>query len=397
MFPGLPDITRLNDAQLLQQADRCVKCGLCLAVCPTYRLLRQEADSPRGRISLIQALLQGELGPEQGLETHLRRCLHCLNCQKACPSGVEYNRIIDAGLAKLPARDQGRLHRLATWPRLPWARALPALLGTVPLHRLARRLTYGTWRRSLELLPDNLSSDNPGPFDDSSPFALFTGCITSITDNKTLTAFTRICHQLSLPISLPKTQGCCGAMHQHSGLTDIGEAMQRQNAQAFIDADIIVSLSSGCGAQLRQHFGPRLMDGAEFVLRHWQGSPLDALPVRVAVHTPCSLRNGLDSEQAVWQLLERIPGIHLTPLENSLGCCGGAGLHLTDQAELADALMAPLLAQIHRQQPDFIVTSNTGCALHLKRALQLQQLPSQVLHPLELIARQLPSSTMATG
>ncbi|MBF0256245.1 MAG: (Fe-S)-binding protein [Gammaproteobacteria bacterium] len=398
----------MNDSQLLQQADRCVKCGLCLAVCPTYALRANEADSPRGRIALIQGMLTGDLDASTQLEAHLRGCLHCLNCAKACPSAVEYSLIIDAGLERLPKKSSWRLDQLSRWGQRPWLQQLARGLNLPGLHRLAEGLSWGSWRRLLELLPQVARPLQPGPAV-AGPVvrgpvvqgqtALFLGCIGQLNDSPAQHALVRLCAALQIPLSIPPGQGCCGALHRHQGFAESSEPLRQANRQAFVEAGPILSLSSGCGAELRQQFGDQLEDASAFIARQtWPaGLTLQPLAARVALHSPCSLRNGLGTEQAVWRLLQRIPEIQLLSLENSLGCCGGAGLQLIEQPQLADQLAEPLLEQIERLRPDFIVTSNSGCALHLRRALRLRGMDMPLLHPIELVARQLPWSTMAAN
>lgn len=385
----------MNTTQLLQEADRCVKCGLCLAVCPTYQVLRDEGDSPRGRIALIQGLAQGALTASPALDGHLRRCLHCLNCQQACPSEVRYQRIIDAGLALLPGKPGLPLRPLSQWSQARWLPWLIGLFQRGGLQRLALALTRGGWRRQLELLPASLGK--PIPLTDGSPGGqrLFLGCVGRITDNPQQRALLELCARLGIALAIPRGQTCCGAMHRHAGDGIQADRFAVANDQAFADAEEIVCLSSGCAAELRERLGPRVLDASDFLRRHWpEGIKLAPLRAKVALHTPCSLHNGLGSERQVWRLLERIPEIQLIPLDQGFGCCGGAGLHLIEQPALADVLLEPLLAWIAAEQPTLIVTSNTGCALHLKRGLARRGLPREVLHPVELIARQWPSATM---
>jgi glycolate oxidase iron-sulfur subunit len=385
----------LNTTQLLQEADRCVKCGLCLAVCPTYQVLRNEGDSPRGRIALIQGLAMGELSASPALGAYLRRCLHCLNCQRACPSEVRYQQIIDAGLARLPNNPGWELKPLTQWTQSRWLPWLTRLFQRSGLWRLTMGLSRGGWRRQLELFPATLDEPIPlrgGPVNGN---RLFLGCVGRLTDRPPQRALLDFCQRMGLELSIPQGQTCCGAMHQHQGDLLAAERYGAANDQAFAGAEYIVGLSSGCGAALRERFGPKVLDASDFLQRHWpDGIELSPLAAVVAVHTPCSLRNGLGSERQVWRLLERIPGTRLIPLDQGFGCCGGAGRQLIEQPVLADALLEPLLAQIAAERPRIIVTSNTGCALHLKRGLARRGLPQEVLHPVELIARQWPSTTM---
>jgi glycolate oxidase iron-sulfur subunit len=382
----------LDQHRLRQQADRCVKCGLCLAVCPTYALLQNEADAPRGRIALIQGLLEGQLEHNERLEQHLRGCLHCRNCQSACPSGVEYNLIIDTGLGLMPrpARLQlNQLDQLSRWSQRPWLQVLLRLLNPRPLRALAQRLSWGGWRRSLQLLPQVQqpvpARDRPG----AGP-ALFLGCIGQINDSPAQRAFIQVCAALDIPLRIPAGQACCGALHRHQGLAQRTRPMQMANAQAFADAERLISLSSGCAAELQQQFGQRVEDPSAFLQRQrWPAGLLRPLNAKVALHSPCSLRNVLDTAGSVRQLLERIPQLRLEALANGHGCCGGAGLQLLKQDGLGERLAQPLLDQLEQMRPDILVTSSSGCALQLRQAQAQRGLNLEVIHPVELIARQL--------
>ncbi len=389
----------LNNALLLQQADRCVKCGLCLAVCPTYAIARNEADSPRGRIALIQGLAEQRLPLNDTLEQHLRSCLHCLNCQAACPSGVEYNLIIEAGLSRLPRRQKYRLDALSRWPQRPWLQEILRALNPAWAKPMAERLTWGKSKRMLQLLGRIERPVRPDKTPRPNTVALFLGCIGQINDSPAHRAFLDICSALSIPVQIPSEQRCCGALHRHQGQQEASDQLRMHNEKAFAQAEVIVGLSSGCGAELKQQFSAGYEDASQFLVHQNWPSDLDLRPLAqtVAIHTPCSLRNGLGSEQCVWQLLKKIPEIQLESVESPHGCCGGAGLQTLDQPQLADQLAAPLVETLAQRPPHYLVTSNSGCALHLRRALRLRNLPVEVLHPVELVARQLPSATMKSA
>lgn len=374
--------------ELLQEADRCVKCGLCLAVCPTYQVLANEADSPRGRISLLQGLWTGALEVDEPLEGHLHGCLQCLRCQAACPSGVNYQRLIEAGLETLPKHHGWHLWLLTHAPAWPWLVRFFAFWQRSLLFKTGLGLLPGAWRSLLLRFPEY----SPLPDTDraaTAETALFLGCISRLVDSPAHLAFVRLCNALGLGLVIPDGQGCCGALHAHAGRPDQAKAFASQNAAAFAQASQIISLATACGAHLQRLEGARVLDAALWLNRQpWpQSVELQPFAQRVAVHSPCSQRPV--ELKAVLDLLKRVPGLEVIELGAGFGCCGGAGMALVEQVELGYQLVSPLIAHIRDTGVSLVLTSSSGCALQLKRALAEAGLAVEVLHPLELLARQL--------
>ena len=385
---------QLNDRDLLLEADRCVKCGLCLPHCPTYRITRDECESPRGRIALIQGLLDADLPPDDSLQRHLDHCLHCLNCQHSCPSGVDYGNIIDGALSRLPGRSHIIAGLMVKISISPWGQHLVRLFRNSLLYPLSLNLAPRWLKNLLKLLPP-LSVESPPADFTTSPAAanqLFLGCVSRLTDQRVINAFRKITNRLQIPLATPSDQDCCGAMHAHGGDRDKAEYFQHRNTQAFNEAKTIISLASGCGAYLKQYLGDRVVDAAAFLAEtDWpDGLTLKPFNGVIAVHTPCSLRNSMQSDKQVVQLIEKIPNVKYQPLSLGNGCCGAAGLQLITQPEMGQALLTPTLKEIINLQPKVVITSNTGCALHIRRGLQDSNIDIPVLHPVELIATLLP-------
>ncbi|HEB96475.1 MAG TPA: 4Fe-4S dicluster domain-containing protein [Sedimenticola thiotaurini] len=395
----------MTPEELSKEADRCVKCGLCLPHCPTYILTRDEGDAPRGRIALIQGFVDGSLDSPR-LIRHLERCLGCRRCETACPSGVRYGRIIDAARA-LGARPGGsgrrRLLRLLT--RLPYHRSMPRLLRwyrTGMVRGLMRGLVGQRLRRLDDMLPPEPPAPAPsgetGATGQVARVALFTGCVGRIADRGALEAAERVLASLGITTLVPEGQGCCGAMHQHNGFPDDALALARANGRAFaaLDVDAVLYLASGCGTQLQAYGSMAVELGAPplEISRYLEQSGLAgslrlaALDGTVAVHTPCTLRYPLGGSQWPLRLLQRIPGITLKPLPD-LGCCGAAGTQVLTQPGLADRLRETILTRILELRPRLLVTSNTGCAMHLRAGLKQKGSAIEVLHPIEVIERQL--------
>lgn len=392
----------------LELADRCVKCGLCLPHCPTYGLDNVEGESPRGRIALMQGLATGRLEPGPALVRHLDNCLGCRACERACPAGVPYGELIDAGRALLiergtrPSPSRRLVGSLLRRPRLLRA---AVKLGQLPgASALARRLG-GLPARAAELLPPDAGpaglADAWRRGDDRRGEALlFAGCVGAAMDGRTLDDTRRVLEAAGWRVRAPRRQGCCGAIDLHAGRPADAQALALQNLEAFPGDGPIVPCASGCAALLLEYarlagepgarFAARIRDPAELLA----DAPLALEPGhyrRVVLHVPCTQRNVTGTLPATRRLLARIPGLAVRELP--AGCCGAAGDNFLAQPAMADALLAPLLLALSHDPPDALATSNIGCALHFAAGLRQAGLELPVLHPLSLVADALESPT----
>ncbi len=393
----------VHPREILAEADRCVKCGYCLPHCPTYMQFLHEGDSPRGRIALIQGALDGILAGDR-LQMHLDRCLLCRACETACPSGVRYGKLLIAAraLQQEPLlRRQARRLQLALLSHLPYlypANWLAYLLQRSGLPHLAT-LLGGKVRRSVALLPPlqppvRWLQSYPPDGNSLGRVGLFTGCVSRVTEQRALQATITLLNHLGIEVIVPAAQGCCGAMHQSAGDEIAASSMAQHNHQIFAASgiDTIVTVASGCGAQLAESGGElTVADISSYLL----GLPgigsieLQPLKRRVALHTPCSLKNVLDAAAGPLHLLQSIPDIELFPLPDNGLCCGGAGHYLLTQPDIADALRQDKLNALRESRAEILVTSNSGCALHLAAGIRKARLNIEILHPVELLARQL--------
>lgn len=409
-----------SPAALLRLADQCVKCGYCLPVCPTYAKTRHEAESPRGRIALIQGWLDGRLELSPQLVAHLERCLLCRACESACPSAVAYGRLMDGARAR-------RVAALPRWRRLAkglWLGALTQahLLRLIArLARLYARLFGGKPPRPEAMAHPSLPVRPPRPpawgqfgsrlraidrvlkalahtarpVAHRSPQAadidLFVGCSGSALQGRALAATLAVCNRLGIQVRIPRQSPCCGALYRHEGLVAAAERSLGECARLY-EGRTLVGLASACIAELRTD--ARLSETWELCdyldRLSWPHTlRLEPLPERVLVHEPCSHRHLLGGNASVWRLLGRIPQIQLLGLPESARCCGAAGVYFLKEPQMSLGLLNDLLAQIQALAPAIIVTTNPGCALHLLAGIRESGLKIEVCHPIELIARQL--------
>jgi len=394
------------------ESDKCVKCGLCLPHCPTYTRTRNEADSPRGRIALLQGWVEGGLALSPRLRAHLDGCLTCRACEHRCPSTVRFGQLMDAGRALMTERNgtgadnalQDRLTRRLRGRQLPLR--LLRLYQKTGAQWLARRsgllerLGAGRLDRYLPRLPRSVKwrSRYEPQGTRRGDVALFTGCMAPF-DQATLRAAVRLLTQWGYRVHVPQAQVCCGAMDQHTGNPREARRLAMANRAVFdaLQADALVFTASGCGVTLGEYgilYGEKLtipvMEISRFLQQAGQPENMTFLPLKkkVAVHDPCTLTHVLRAEGSVYDLLARIPEIQLMPLPDNATCCGAAGSYMLTQPEMADALLADKIGQLEAIRPDILLTSNTGCALHLQAGIREAGLEIEVMHPVTLIEKQ---------
>lgn len=390
-------------------AGQCVKCGLCLPHCPTYRLAASEAESPRGRIAFAQALAQGKLDPSPSVLVHLDNCLACMACERVCPSKVQYGELITTTRAWLC--DTAPVSRHAR--TLGWLVARPRLLGALlrvanwPVVRSVVRShamqvllrPFGLDRALAELprLPRVQVASSQGLASPRGRVGLFLGCVAASVDRDVHAAATRLLRALGYEVVVPHGQGCCGALALHNGdmtqATSLGDVLRAVFGDVGVDT-VLVS-ASGCFGTLRDHMfadsGIRVREIHEFIAADSRVDVLRfrALPERIAVHTPCTQRNVAGAEGAIARLLARIPQLQAEPLPASPGCCGAAGDYFLRHPQTADMLRTQTLDVALVQSPQTLVTSNVGCRVFLGNGLHERQAQTQITHPLVLLASQL--------
>lgn len=401
----------------LTDADKCVKCALCLPVCPTYRDSLDEGESARGRIALMQGMATSALAVTPVLTGHLDRCLDCRACEAVCPAEVPYGKLIDAARRELA--EHGHAERFtartfAWWMRSPLRlRVLHRLLRSAQQLRLPKLATpFPSLTRLNRLLP---RVTHPQQWQAVYPargstreVELFLGCVARVVQPGVSAATIRVLNALGYSVRVPSHQTCCGAMDQHAGRTADAGKLIRQNLEAFdaINGNTpIIETASGCGATLIEYgllasdphaaaMAARIHDITAFIARDpgFASMKFRALPARVLIHNPCTLKNVLKSGEAVTQVLGRIPELEIDALPATTGCCGAAGAYLINQPEISQRLADGIASTIARHPPSLLISSNIGCALQLGAALKQRGLDIPVLHPVELLAQQLPEA-----
>ena len=378
-----------------------MKCGLCLPHCPTYQLAHNEAESPRGRIALIQGWISGELEPDQPLLNHLDRCLLCRRCEDACPSAVRYAALMDGARASLPRTvprwlpdilaDRGR-QRISM--KLAAVAVKSGMQNWFPSTTVRRLLSVAATIREVESnsrtkLNSRYAANKPLKGD----VALFTGCMGETVDMPGLEAAIRILTASGYTVSVPPSQQCCGAMHAHAGYQQRAAELESSNLIVFAQKgyDALITVSSGCGSYLADISGLDcpVMDAGAFIQQNGgiEDLPLTEIRRKIAVFLPCTLA-AMRQQTQVRALLQNLPGAELFELQG-MGCCGGAGLHLISQPQIGEQLVKPLVEQLAASGAKTVVTTNSGCALQLQSAAKKAGLGITVLHPLELVVQQL--------
>jgi glycolate oxidase iron-sulfur subunit len=430
--PEAPPASRPSDALAeLEYGDllKCVHCGFCLPACPTYAELGQEPDSPRGRIYLIKALADGRVALTDSVAEHLSLCLGCRACESACPSGVPYGHLIEAGRAELEARRPGSL-----WRRLGRRAALagllprPALLRAVVaglrlyqwsgLQRLVRasgalRLLPASLAASEALLPTLPPAGRGGALPEVVPargarrarVGFLHGCVQDAVFRPQNEATLRCLARQGVEVAVPRAQGCCGALHAHAGEPETARALARATIAAFEAAgvDAIVVNAAGCGAHLKAYghllrddpalagraaaFARRVADATEFLARAPLVGPLGPLPLRATYHDPCHLAHGQQVRAEPRALLRAVPGLELVELGEAEMCCGSAGLYNLTEPEMAHRLLERKLGHVEATGATTVVTANPGCILQIAAGLAARGRPVEVLHVVEVLDR----------
>jgi len=380
IIPSYLETAKGQEANLILRS--CVHCGFCTATCPTYQLLGNELDSPRGRIYLIKQMLEGHKVTAK-TQLHLDRCLTCRSCETTCPSGVQYGRLIDIGRDLVEQKVNRSL--LTKLKRFTLRKIIPYPQRFAPLLKLVKLIK--------PVLPTNLKQKIPNiPNKSTRPqkshtrqMLVLEGCAQSVTTPETNASTARILDQLGIQLISAIKAGCCGAVSQHLSAEAEAQQFMRRNIDAwwpYIEKGVeaIIITSSGCGtvvkdyahllkddknyAEKAKHVSDLAKDISE-VLANEDLSTLDiTAKVTVAFHSPCTLQHGQKLNGQVETILTKL-GFELTEVADSYLCCGSAGTYSVLQPKLSQQLLTNKLSCLNSEKPDVIATANVGCQMHM--------------------------------
>jgi glycolate oxidase iron-sulfur subunit len=405
---------------------KCVHCGLCLDNCPTYRVLGTEMDSPRGRIYQMLQVDEGRLALADSFVKHIDRCLGCLNCETACPSGVQYGHLLEATRAQIEQN----------YPR-PWlqrklrehfyGKVLPSfakLSSTAKLIRFYQRSGLQSLARSLGILDmlgvaelDALSpkidrqfsfADLGKVFSAEGPrrgrVAMLIGCVASVAFDELNRATLRVLTKNGIEVCIPQGQACCGALHAHAGYLDLARAQARKNIDAMLrpEFDAIVTNAAGCGATMKDYatllehdpkyaekareFVAKVRDVTEYLDQIGLVTPKQMLNKRVTYSDPCHLAHAQGIRKAPRALLKSI-GAELVEMPRPDTCCGSAGVYNVVQNEISMKILDEKMGFVAMVRPEIIATANVGCMLQFQAGAKRKGMNTEVAHVIELLDR----------
>jgi glycolate oxidase iron-sulfur subunit len=393
----------IRDTDTGREADAilrtCVHCGFCNATCPTYQLLGDELDGPRGRIYLIKEVLEGNT-PTAATRLHLDRCLTCRNCETTCPSGVRYGRLIDIGRELVESQAP---------PRKPWERKARELIRSTLLSadRFSTLLKLG--QRLRPMLPGPLKRSVPAPLSENSwpaprhkrKMLVLAGCVQPAIAPDINAAAARVLDRLGISLIVAPEAGCCGAVSQHTSAPTDALDFARRNIDAWLphlDAGVeaIVMTASGCGVHVKEYGyylrndpayagkAKRIAAAVRDLSEVLRGEDLaDLKPsarTNIAFQSPCSLQHGQKLGGVVEEILQKV-GFSLVAVPDGHLCCGSAGTYSILHPVLARRLRRNKLDALSHNKPDVIATANVGCLTHLQAGTDLP-----VRHWIELLA-----------
>ncbi len=405
----------------------CVHCGLCTASCPTYVELGNENDSPRGRIYLMRAVTDGRLALNHEVRRHLELCLDCRACETACPSGVQYGKLIEPFRVAMEENSADADRKTGDWfhrwilfgvfpnpgrmRKLLWPARVAQRLGLMRLSESLglTKLLPSRLRQLVAMLPPPrkrqpaLPEVSPAIGRRRAKVALFTGCVGDVMFRHTHWDTLQVLRHNGCDVLVPRGQACCGAIHFHAGASQPARELSNKNVEAFDidDVDAVIVNVAGCGSMLkdyghhwsdeqaerREKFAAKVRDVSEFLDELGLVTPPRETPLKATYHDACHLAHAQRVREAPRRLLRQIRGLQLFDLPESDLCCGAAGTYNLTEPEMAGRLSRRKLDNILSTGADVVVTGNAGCLLQIMREARRQGHKLEVAHPMELLAR----------
>jgi len=410
------------DAPTPEMIAACVHCGFCLPTCPTYAVLGVEMDSPRGRIRLMKTVWEHRLGADSpGLDDHISKCLDCRACETACPSGVEYGKLVEATRSQIViARARSPLERLVRTAAFEWLLPHRRVLGAFAVVSIAaKRLGMGTLLRAtrlgmarrmadlLDLLPDHASATAVAAAaangERRGRVAMLEGCVMGSVFGDTNAATARVLARNGVEVVATVGQTCCGALHAHAGERERARELARRNIAAFerSNVDAVIVNAAGCGAATKEYgwllkgdpawsarasaFAAKVRDATEYLGDLGISARPGMLHGRVTWDDPCHLLHGQKIRAQPRALLAAIPGLDIVSLDEADWCCGSAGTYNVTQPDLARSILERKVANIVRTGADTVVTANPGCLMQIQSGLRQAGTNIRVVHLLDLL------------
>jgi glycolate oxidase iron-sulfur subunit len=405
----------------------CVHCGLCLNHCPTYKLWGLEADSPRGRIRQIVLVDQGRLPLGDSFVKHIDQCLDCRACETACPSGVEYGKLVEAARAQIDQHYQrpffSRVARNFVFRGLlPYPRRIAVVArllyvyqrsGLQSLARASGILGALGLAGKEKLLPpidetfffSKLGRTYPAVGPRRARVALFAGCVAQVSFSALHEATIRVLTANGCEVVVPAKQTCCGALAAHAGVRDVARSLARKNLDVFLGSefDAVLTNAAGCGSTLKEYeqlfavgtpehekahaFRQKMRDATEFLADLGLSAHLEAMPVRVTYQDSCHLLHGQKIREAPRKLLRSIPGLELVEMAMADYCCGSAGSYNVTETQTSLALLKEKMKHARATNAPVIVTANPGCLLQMRAGAEIHRTGQEVVHVMELLDR----------
>jgi glycolate oxidase iron-sulfur subunit len=405
----------------LPELYNCVHCGLCLNQCPTYRTLRLEPESPRGRIHLVKAAAEGRIELNDRFKEHMYLCLLCRACETACPSGVQYSRIAETAREHLgpPGSRFARLAQNFAFTRLlPYPDRLRMLARLLRLYQrtgLQKLIRYFLPKRlshmdaMLPAIPDRFFFPNTGVLPASGErrarVALLNGCVMPLLFGDVNDATVRVLQRNGCEVVLPPHQTCCGALNIHNGEQTAAKRMARQNIDTFLGAGVqaILVNAAGCGAAMKEYdhllrddpayaekakrFSALVKDAGEFLAGLGLVGKLGPLEMTVTYQDPCHLAHGQRVRSQPRELLRSIPSLKLVEMEGADRCCGSAGIYNMTHSGMSRRLLEEKMQAVAATQAEAVVAPNPGCMLQLSYGARVFGPDRPTYHLMDLLDR----------
>lgn len=407
----------------------CVHCGFCLPACPTYRVLGEEADSPRGRIRLIRSYAEGLIPIDDSFKAHIDLCLLCRACETACPSGVQFGTIMEAAREEVSRNHPGKFsERVTSWLTCEVLFPSPRMLrGSFSILRLYQKWGFQSLARRLHIL--DILPGKPSRFDSMLPripgrffsyprdgivkpmgerryrVGFLTGCVMSTLFSSIDEATVRVLSANGCEVVIPRSQVCCGALNAHSGALKTALEMARRNIDTFSDEslDAIIVNSAGCGAIMKEYgellrddpnyaararnFSSKVKDVSEFLASVELNEGFGEVRAKATFQDPCHLAHGQRVRAQPRILAKKVPGVELVEMKDSDRCCGSAGDYFMKHYDVSMKLLEEKVKNVASTGAEVVLTANPPCLIQLDYGLKRYGLKARVMHVVELLDR----------